>query len=377
MHLDGASLWVCRRLESLEGILKLEAVGDQSLKIHDTSLQQTDGSGPCIGVAVLELEVDLAGAEAHEGDLDFVLADANDEDLAAELDSLDGTCDGALNTGALESDGRLDATTELGDGFCEVFGGVAEVHLVGADRRAELLGELQTALIDVGNDDGLGTGGLDTGESDETNGTGTADQDGVTESDFCSLNTCQSNTEGLKERTVLEAHVTDLVAPHGGVVDIAAEEARDGRSGTEEDRVAAIVATGQARLALAADDVGLDGNAVADLERLDVVVHGNNDACRLVAENVVIFNNHGTDAAGVPEVNIRSCRRQLSSSVSCGLNLPANTSALDCDCDLARSQLLLGLNLLERRLGLGDPKIMCRVGVNTNVGQRRLDDCLC
>jgi hypothetical protein len=48
-------------------------------------------------------------------------------------------------------------------------------------------------------------------------------------------------------------------------------------------------------------------------------------------------------------------------------NSPADTSALDCDCDLARSELLAALNLLERRLGLGDPEIMCRVGVNTNV----------
>jgi hypothetical protein len=305
LHLDGSSLGVCRRLEGLEGILNLETVGDQLLEVHDTSLQQTDGSGPCVGVAVLELEVDLAGAEAHEGDLDFVLADADDEDLAAELDGLDGTCDGALNTGALECDGGFDATAELGDDFCEVFGGVLEVDLVGANRRAELLGELQTALIDVCDDDGLGTGGLDAGKSDETNGASTADQDGVAESDLCSLYTCQSNTEGLKERAVLEAHIANLVAPHGGVVDIAAQEAGDGRSGAEEDRVTAVVATSQARLALAADDVGLNGNTVTDLEGLDVVVDGNNDACRLVAENVVVFDNHGADATGVPEVDIR------------------------------------------------------------------------
>ena len=123
------------------------------------------------------------------------------------------------------------------------------------------------------------------------------------------MDTCQSNTEGLKQRAVLEAHITNLVAPHGGVVDIAAEETGDGRSGAEEDRVAAVVATGQARLALAADDVGLDGNAVADLEGLDVVVNGNNDASRLVAEDVVVLDNHGADAAGVPEVHIRPCRR--------------------------------------------------------------------
>jgi hypothetical protein len=309
LHLDGASLGVCRRLESLESILNLETVGDQLLEVHDTSLQQTDGSGPCVGVAVLELEVDLAGAEAHEGDLDFVLANTDDENLAAELDGLDGTCDGALNTGTLECDGGLDTTTELGDGLCEVFGSVLEVDLVGADGRAEFLGELQTALVDVGDDDGLGTSSLDAGKSDETNGASTADQDGVTESDLGSLYTCQSNTEGLEERTVLVAHVTNLVTPHGGVVDIAAEEAGDGRSGAEEDRVAAVVATGQARLALAADDVGLDGDTVTDLERLDVVVDGNNDACRLVAENVVVGDNHGANAAGVPEVDIRPYRR--------------------------------------------------------------------
>jgi hypothetical protein len=48
-------------------------------------------------------------------------------------------------------------------------------------------------------------------------------------------------------------------------------------------------------------------------------------------------------------------------------NSPADTGALHCDCDLTRSELLAALDLLERRLGFGNPEIMCRVGVNTNV----------
>lgn len=98
-----------------------------------------------------------------------------------------------------------------------------------------------------------------------------------------------------------------------------------------------------------------------------------------MAENVVIFDNHGSNAASVPEVDIRPCRRQFTVSVSTDSHCysPADTSALHCDCDLTRSQLLAALDLLERRLRLGHPKIMCRVGVNTNVRQRRLGQCLC
>ena len=72
----------------------------------------------------------------------------------------------------------------------------------------------------------------------------------------------------------------------------------------ELDLEAAVVAAGEARRAFAADDVGLDGDAVAGFEGGDGGVHGDDRAGGFVAEDVCVFDNHGADAAGVPEVDV-------------------------------------------------------------------------
>jgi hypothetical protein len=46
-----------------------------------------------------------------------------------------------------------------------------------------------------------------------------------------------------------------------------------------------------------ADDIGLDCDAVANLEVCDGLVNSHYYAGRLVAENVCIFNDHRTDAS--------------------------------------------------------------------------------
>lgn len=61
----------------------------QPLHIEHAALHEADGARPGVGIAVLELEVDFLGAEAHERDLHVRLADADDEDFAAELDGVD------------------------------------------------------------------------------------------------------------------------------------------------------------------------------------------------------------------------------------------------------------------------------------------------
>lgn len=75
--------------KSLDRILEIKAMSNQSLHVQDPALHEPDGARPGVGVAVLELEVDFLGAEAHEGDLDVGFADANDEDLAAKFDGVD------------------------------------------------------------------------------------------------------------------------------------------------------------------------------------------------------------------------------------------------------------------------------------------------
>ncbi len=59
------------------------------------------------------------------------------------------------------------------------------------------------------------------------------------------------------------------MAPDGGVVDVAAEQAVDGRRGEEAHLVAAVVAAHEAGLAGVAGEPGLDGDAVAGLEVRD------------------------------------------------------------------------------------------------------------
>lgn len=89
-NLDGARLRARRRcLKGFDGVFEAESVGNQVLHVDDAVLDQSDGSGPGIGIAVLELEVDLLRAETHEGDLHVGFPDADDEDFAAEFDGVD------------------------------------------------------------------------------------------------------------------------------------------------------------------------------------------------------------------------------------------------------------------------------------------------
>lgn len=52
--------------------------------------------------------------------------------------------------------------------------------------------------------------------------------------------------------------------------------------------------------------------------------------------------------------------------------IPANSRALYSDCDLARLKLVALLDILQRRQGVANPKIMLRIGVNANVSLGRL-----
>jgi hypothetical protein len=69
---------------------------------------------------------------------------------------------------------------------------------------------------------------------------------------------------------------------------------------------ASVVLSSQARFALIADDVWLDGHAVADLVGFDGWVFGNDDSGGFVAEDVVAFDDHWAYASCVPEVDIGS-----------------------------------------------------------------------
>lgn len=84
---------------------------------------------------------------------------------------------------------------------------------------------------------------------------------------------------------------------------------------------AAVVAACEAGLAGVTGDVGFDGDAVAGLKVFDGGVHGEDlqelimGSCggceregylssRFVAKDVFVFDDHRTDTAGMPEMNV-------------------------------------------------------------------------
>lgn len=88
------------------------------------------------------------------------------------------------------------------------------------------------------------------------------------------------------------------------MVDIPSQQAVERRRGEEFDVFAAVVAACEAGFAGVADDVRLDGYAVAGFQGCDGGVDGEDYAGGFVAEDVVVLDDHGADAAGVPEVDV-------------------------------------------------------------------------
>lgn len=59
-------------------------MGHQRLQVDHPGCNQPDGLRVDVVVAVLEAQIDLLGRHVHERDILDILADANDEDRAAE-----------------------------------------------------------------------------------------------------------------------------------------------------------------------------------------------------------------------------------------------------------------------------------------------------
>lgn len=319
LDLDSTRARVRSRLERLDGIFQLVAVRHQLPQINNPVLHQTNSARPGVGVPVLVLKVDLLGAQTHEGNLHFILANTNHKHLAAEFHTPDGgrhtalhTCAFQRKTGSQSIRGRAIAIVDsvddpLGIVLCRQTG----LHLVCTDLWCQGLGELQPPLVDIRDDNGGSTGGAGTQERDETNGARAGNQTRVTQTKTTALDGGQGHTERLQQGTVLETHVSNLVAPDGGVVDVAAEQTVDWGSGEEEHVFTTVVPSRQAGFAGVADDVGLDGHPVAHTEGLHIGANGDDLTGRFVTKDVVSGDNHRTDAAFVPEVNVRS-KGQLS-----------------------------------------------------------------
>ena len=93
------------------------------------------------------------------------------------------------------------------------------------------------------------------------------------------------------------------------MVDVAAEEPINRRGGKEAHFQAAIVATCETRFAGVADDTGFNCNSITNFEVRNRRVGCKNNAGRLVAEDVSVFDDHRANTAGMPKVNIGARNR--------------------------------------------------------------------
>ena len=306
LHLDSARLGIGRRVERLDRILNIKPMRHQPPQLHHPALHQPNRPRPRVRVAVLKLEVNLLRAQPHKRQPHLRFAHANHKHLAAELDAVDRRADARLDARALERDGRPHAARQLDDAPGRVFVRHAALHLERADAGDEIFGEGEAAVVNVRDDDGFGARGRGAEEGDEADGPRPADEQGVAEPDARALDAGEGDAQRFEERAVFKGHVADFVAPDGRVVDVAAQEAVDGRGGEEAHGEAAVVAACEAGFAVAADDVRFDGDAVAEGEVGDGGVRGEDDAGGFVAEDVGVCHDHGADAAGVPEVYVGS-----------------------------------------------------------------------
>jgi hypothetical protein len=88
------------------------------------------------------------------------------------------------------------------------------------------------------------------------------------------------------------------------VVDISAKKAGKRWGRQELDFLATIVSSSETWLALVADDVGLNSDSVSYFEMLNRRVNFQHNARRFVSKDMSISNDHRTNAASMPEMNI-------------------------------------------------------------------------
>ena len=220
-------------MKRLDRILNIKPMRHQPPQIHHPTLHQPNRTGPRIRIAILKLEVNLLRTQPHKRELHLRFADADDEHFPAELDAVDSGVDGGFDARAFEGDGGLDAVCQfydLGRGF---FFRDAALDFIRADAGDEFFCEGEAAFVDVRYDNGFGPRRRGAEEGNEANGPGATNEDRVTQFDARALDAGERDGEGFEQGAVLKGHGADLVAPDGRVVDVAAEEAVDGRGGEE------------------------------------------------------------------------------------------------------------------------------------------------
>lgn len=71
LHLDSPLTRVRRHMERLDSLLEREAVSHERLQVDQAARYEPEGFGVLVGVAVLELEVDLVCGQVAEWELRY------------------------------------------------------------------------------------------------------------------------------------------------------------------------------------------------------------------------------------------------------------------------------------------------------------------
>lgn len=196
--------------------------------------------------------------------------------------------DARLDASALENQLCLCAQC-LFDLFCHLLGAELGVHLDRPNSGDEFLGELETGLVQVGDDDGRGTRSVRREQRDQPDRAGAADDDGVAEAQVGPVDAGQGDRQGLEKRALLERElVGQRVQPLLRVHVVPRQGAVVRRRREEDDLGAGVVPPVAAVVAarLHARDAALEGHAVAGLEFGDARADVDDDARALVAEAV-------------------------------------------------------------------------------------------
>lgn len=289
---------------------------------HFATRDQSDGTGPGVLVAEDEPDVDLCRGQLHERDLNVTLADTCDDHTTSWTGGVSTHGNGRLDTGALDSNGWVDFTgwaratyssgnlgEELDDLSCRLLRSEGQVDLVRLDLRAELLGKGQTLLLQVSNDNGVGTCGSCAKQLDYTNRASSDDECGRSKLDGSTLCSSKTDAQRLQQSDFWVGHaVGDLVEPTSWVHVVSGQRTVHGRHRVEVDGWAKVVVSGSAVVAghLTAGYSWLDGYLVSDLDVLDTFANSDDDTTTLVTEGGLVCNLPCSQSSVLPEVNIRA-----------------------------------------------------------------------
>lgn len=162
----------------------------------------------------------------------------------------------------------------------------------------KLLGKLETLLVNVDNDDLAGAKRTSDGSDEETNWTGTKDDDGLSWLDVALAGNVDTDGEGLHEGSLLERDVVgELDAKVFGEDVVLGEGTVVWGGGGKLHVDAEVVVSFLAALAETAGDSGLEGDTVTNLEVLDGWADLGDDAGGFVAEDHGGAEDKGADGA--------------------------------------------------------------------------------